>query len=162
MVLTRARAQGEHLSRREPAIMNRLYWLALSLVVLVPLGAAAQIAAPSRPTDTRPVTHPAPTQTPLPTPVRPAPADSLSGRMAPVKSPAQTAQQLRTHPIQSQGPAQVVPPTPPATTAPVKVYDRHGRIVPGMKQVGPNRVLDTRTGRYYDAVPSGDGQRIKP
>jgi hypothetical protein len=79
-----------------------------------------------------------------------------------VNTPAQTTQQLRTHPIQSQGPAQVVPPAPPATTAPPKVYDRHGRIVPGMKQAGPNRVLDTRTGRYYDAVPTGDGQRIKP
>jgi hypothetical protein len=144
------------------SIMKRVSWLGLALLVLVPLGASAQIAAPRNPTDTRPVTSPAPTQTPLPTPVRPAPADSLSGRMAPVKTPAQTAQQLRTHPIQSQGPAQVQPPAPPATTAPPKVYDRHGRIVPGMKQAGPNRVLDTRTGRYYDAVPSGDGQRIKP
>ncbi|MBT2768084.1 classical arabinogalactan protein 4 [Stenotrophomonas sp. ISL-67] len=139
--------------------MNRLSWLALSLLVLVPLGAEAQIAAPRSPTDTRPATRPAPIQAPPSTPVRPAPADN---RMAPVTTPAQTTQQLRTHPIQSQGPAQVVPPAPPATTAPPKVYDRHGRIIPGMKQVGPNRVLDTRTGRYYDAVPSGDGQRIKP
>ena len=27
---------------------------------------------------------------------------------------------------------------------------------------GPNRVLDTRTGKYYDALPSGDGQQIRP
>ncbi len=147
MVLTRVLAQGECLSRREPAAMNRLPWLGLSLLVLLPLGAAAQIAAPRNPTDTRPVSSPVASPAPTPTPV---------------PTPAQTTQQLRTHPIQSQGPAQVVPPTPPATTAPLKVYDRNGRIVPGMQQAGPNRVLDTRTGRYYDAVPSGDGQRIKP
>lgn len=147
MVLTRARAQGECMSRRESATMNRSSWFALTIAVLVPLGAAAQMPPPRKATETRPVTSPAPAQAPLP---------------APVKTPAQTTQQLRTHPIQSQRPAQVVPPAPPATTAPPKVYDRHGRIVPGMKQAGPNRVLDTRTGRYYDAVPTGDGQRIKP
>ncbi len=142
--------------------MNRLLWPAVALSVLLPLVAAAQIATPRKPTDTRPMTGAAPTQAPQSTPVQPAPADRLSARPAPVTAPTQTPQQLRTHPIQSQGPAQVQPFTPPATTAPAKVYDRHGRIVPGMKQVGPNRVLDTRTGRYYDAVPSGDGQRIKP
>ncbi len=147
MVLTRMLAQGECMFRRESAAMKRFFRGAVSLVVLLPLVAAAQMPAPRKPTDTRPVTPVVPAQAPLP---------------APVKTPAQTTQQLRTHPIQSQGPAQVVPPAPPATTAPPKVYDRHGRIVPGMKQAGPNRVLDTRTGRYYDAVPTGDGQRIKP
>jgi hypothetical protein len=147
MVLTRTGAQGERMFPRESAAMKRFFWGAVSLAVLVPLGAAAQMPAPRKPTETRPVTTPVPAQAPMP---------------APVKTPAQTTQQLRTHPIQSQGPAQVVPPAPPATTAPPKVYDRHGRIVPGMKQAGPNRVLDTRTGRYYDAVPTGDGQRIKP
>lgn len=147
MVLTRALAQGECMSRRESAAMKRFFRGVVSLAVLLPLVAVAQMAAPRKPTDTRP-----------PTPVVPAQAPSP----APVNTPAQTTQQLRTHPIQSQGPAQVVPPPPPATTAPPKVYDRHGRIVPGMKQAGPNRVLDTRTGRYYDAVPTGDGQRIKP
>lgn len=131
--------------------MKRLSWLAVSLLALLPMIAAAQIAAPRKPTDTRPaaspVTRPAPTPAPVPAPATPAPVNP---------------QQLRTHPIQSQGPARVVPPAPPATTAPIKVYDRHGRIVPGMQQAGPNRVLDTRTGRYYDAVPTGDGQRIKP
>lgn len=43
---------------------------------------------------------------------------------------------------------------------PAKVYDRNGRALTGMEQVGPNRVRDTRTGRYYDTVPMGDGQRI--
>ncbi|MHC9017137.1 classical arabinogalactan protein 4, partial [Stenotrophomonas bentonitica] len=78
----------------------------------------------------------------------------------PVKSSSQTQQQLRTHPIQSKGPSQPAPMRGPAVQS--KVYDRNGRIIPGVKQVGPNRVLDTRTGRYYDAVPSGDGQQIKP
>ncbi len=135
--------------------MKRLSRLALSLLVLLPLVAAAQIAAPRKPTDTRPVTAPTPTQ-----PVRPA--DTLSAPPQPVKAPVQGMQPLRTQPIQSQGPARVVPPAPPATTAPVKVYDRNGRIVPGMQQAGPNRVLDTRTGRYYDSVPAGDGQSIRP
>ncbi|WP_315387473.1 classical arabinogalactan protein 4 [uncultured Stenotrophomonas sp.] len=139
--------------------MKRLSRLALSLLVLLPMVAAAQIAAPRKPTETRPVTGPTPSQ---PASMRPAPAETLSARPQPVTAPVQGVPQLPTHPIQSQGPARVVPPAPPATTAPPKVYDRHGRIVPGMQQAGPNRVLDTRTGRYYDSVPTGDGQRIKP
>lgn len=43
-----------------------------------------------------------------------------------------------------------------------KVYDRNGRELSGMEQAGPNRVRDTRTGRYYDTMPMGDGQRITP
>ncbi|MEG0195566.1 MAG: classical arabinogalactan protein 4, partial [Stenotrophomonas sp.] len=62
-------------------------------------------------------------------------------------------------PIRSTGPAQVTP--TPAPALPDKVYDRNGRIVPGVKPVGPNRVFDSRTGRYYDSVPTGDGQQIK-
>lgn len=135
--------------------MKHLSRLALSLLALLPLVAAAQIAAPRKPTDTRPVTAPTSTQ-----PARPT--DTLSAPPQPVTAPLQGMQPPRTQPIQSQGPARVVPPAPPATTAPVKVYDRNGRIVPGMQQAGPNRVLDTRTGRYYDSVPTGDGQRVKP
>ncbi|MDU1660951.1 MAG: classical arabinogalactan protein 4, partial [Stenotrophomonas maltophilia] len=37
----------------------------------------------------------------------------------------------------------------------------NGRIVPGVRPAGPNRVFDSRTGRYYDSVPAGDGQQIK-
>ncbi|OEY98902.1 MULTISPECIES: hypothetical protein [Stenotrophomonas] len=136
--------------------MKRLSRLALSLLVLLPLVAAAQIAAPRKPTDTRPVT------TPMPAQPAARPADALSAPPQPIRAPTQGMQPLPTHPIQSQGPARVVPPAPPATTAPVKVYDRNGRIVPGMQQAGPNRVLDTRTGRYYDSVPAGDGQSIRP
>lgn len=139
--------------------MYRPRRLAAALLVLLPLTAAAQIGPPPRPTATRPVVTPQPA--PQPPAVQPVPVDSLSDRMAPVKSSSQTQQQqLRTHPIQSKGPAQPAPLQGPAVQS--KVYDRHGRIIPGVKQVGPNRVLDTRTGRYYDAVPSGDGQQIKP
>ena len=86
--------------------------------------------------------------------------ESQSGKVAPVTSDSQIRQQLGTQPIQSQGPAQVVP--APATTAPPKVYDRNGRIIPGVKPVGPNRMFDSRTGRYYDSAPATQGQQIKP
>ncbi|MCW0394051.1 hypothetical protein NB696_003857 [Xanthomonas sacchari] len=49
----------------------------------------------------------------------------------------------------------------PSARRPVRLYDRRGQLVPGAMQVGPNRALDTRTGRYYDTVPSGDGVRIQ-
>ncbi|HBK45857.1 MAG TPA: classical arabinogalactan protein 4, partial [Xanthomonadaceae bacterium] len=61
-------------------------------------------------------------------------------------------------PSQADGQGVVAPPSP---AAPAKVYDRRGRPMTGMKPAGPNRVLDTRTGRYYNTVPSGDGQRIE-
>lgn len=130
---------------------------ALGLMLLPAIG-MAQIGPPPGPTATRPVVVAPPA--PLPTPVRPAPVDSLSGQMAPVKSNSQVQQQLRSHPIQARdtGPAQPIQ----GPTLQPKVYDRHGRIIPGAKQVGPNRVLDTRTGKYYDALPSGDGQQIRP
>lgn len=140
--------------------MHRLSCLTAALLALLPLAASAQIAPPPRPTATRPVSAPQPAPTPLPTTVQPAPAQSLSGQMAPVKSSSQTQQQLRSHPIQTQGPSRADPITGPALQS--KVYDRHGRIIPGARQVGPNRVLDTRTGRYYDSLPSADGQQIKP
>lgn len=139
---------------------TRLLLLPALLAVALTFDAGAQIAAPRKPTDTRPVVTPAPAPTPLPSPVRPAPMETQSGKVAPVTSDSQIRQQLGTQPIQSQGPAQVVP--APATTAPPKVYDRNGRIIPGVKPVGPNRVFDSRTGRYYDAAPGTQGQQIKP
>lgn len=134
--------------------------LAAALLAGLPLAASAQIGPPPDPTRTRPVLMPSPAPTPLPTPVRPAPADSLSGELAPVKSNSQIQQQLRTAPIQSEGPSRAAPIQGPVVQQ--KVYDRNGRIIPGAKSVGPNRVLDTRTGKYYDAVPSAGGQQIKP
>lgn len=141
--------------------MNTRFLLVPALLVAaMSVDAAAQIAAPRKPTDTRPVVVPSPAPAPLPTPVRPTPMESQSGKVAPVTSDSQVRQQLGTQPIQSQGPAQVVP--APATTAPPKVYDRNGRIIPGVKPVGPNRVFDSRTGRYYDSAPATQGQQIKP
>lgn len=129
----------------------------LALALLVSATANAQIAAPRKPTDTRPVVTQPAAATPLPTPVRPAPMESQAGKMAPVKSDSQIRQQLSTQPIQSEGPATVTP--PPATTAPPKVYDRNGRIIPGVKPAGPNRVFDSRTGKYHDVGPGG---QIRP
>ncbi len=140
--------------------MSRYARFAAALGLLLPVAAIAQIGPPPNPTTTRPVVVAPPAPAPLPTPVRPAPADSLSGQMAPVKPSGQVQQQLRRHPIQSRGPAQPAPIRAPAPQT--KVYDRHGRIIPGARQVAPNRVLDTRTGKYYDAVPRGDGQQIRP
>jgi hypothetical protein len=159
-VLIPVPVHGEGLNRCPEIAMYRSRRLAAALLALLPLAAGAQIGPPPKPTATRPVVTPQPTPVPLPAPVQPAPADSLSGQMAPVKSSTQTQQQLRTHPIQSKGPSQPAPMQGPAVQG--KVYDRHGRILPGVKQVGPNRVLDTRTGRYYDSLPSADGQQIKP
>lgn len=138
--------------------MSRPVRFATALGLLLPVAAMAQIGPPPNPTATRPVVVAPPAS--LPPPVRTAPADDLSVQRAPLKSNNQVQQQLRSHPIQARdtGPAQPI--QGPALQP--KVYDRHGRIVPGAKQVGPNRVLDTRTGKYYDAVPSGDGQQIKP
>lgn len=140
--------------------MARPLRLATALLVLLPGVAMAQIGPPPNPTATRPMVVAPPAPAPLPTPVRPAPVDSLSGQMAPVKSNSQVQQQLRSHPIQARDnrPAQPIQ----APTLQPKVYDRHERIIPGARPAGPNRVLDTRTGKYYDAIPSGDGQQIKP
>ncbi|WMJ67684.1 classical arabinogalactan protein 4 [Stenotrophomonas sp. 24(2023)] len=127
--------------------MNRP--IAVLLLALLPGLALAQIAAPPSPTATRSTTTvaPAPVATPPPGSA-PAPVQG------PLPSPV-----LPRQPIPSSGPAKPV--APPARTLPDKVYDRDGRIVPGMKAVGPNRVLDTNTGRYYDSIPQGNGQQIK-
>ncbi|MCF7751218.1 hypothetical protein KQ945_10705 [Bacillus subtilis subsp. subtilis] len=131
---------------------------AAALCLMWPAASMAQIGPPPNPTATRPVVVPPPPPSPMP--VRPVPVDSQSGQVAPMTANRQVQSQLGSHPIQAQGigPAQPIQ----GPTLQPKVYDRHGRIIPGAKQVGPNRVLDTRTGKYYDAVPSGDGQQIKP
>lgn len=70
------------------------------------------------------------------------------------------APQRPDHP--DRGPAQT-PVAPAGSQVPAStpmVYDRNGRLLQGMQPAGPNRVLDTKTGRYYDAVPAGDGMRV--
>ena len=118
--------------------------------------AAAQIADPTK---TRSTTQIAPPPPPPPVrqidPVRPPPPTIPStlgqrDQVPPVKSSPQT-----TVPA-AQGTA------PRIGATPAKVYDRNGRALNGMEQAGPNRVRDTNTGRYYNTVPTGDGQRIGP
>ncbi|MEN5428092.1 classical arabinogalactan protein 4 [Stenotrophomonas pennii] len=131
--------------------------LILLSALLVPAFASAQLAAPSSPTATRSATTVRPPPPPAPQPprvVQPAPPSPVQAPR-PIASPPPAA-----GPIRSTGPAQVV--APPASTAPAKVYDRDGRIIPGVKPAGPNRVFDSRTGRYHDSVPQGADSRVKP
>ncbi|HGM7322394.1 TPA: classical arabinogalactan protein 4 [Stenotrophomonas maltophilia] len=120
--------------------------LSLSLLLaLLPALALAQVPT-GNPTATRSSTTVAPQ--PVVPPVQPA---RPQPQVLPSPQPVQ--------PIKSTGPAQVAP--TPAPKPADKVYDRNGRIVPGVRPAGPNRVFDSRTGRYYDSVPAGDGQQIK-
>ncbi|MCU1135888.1 classical arabinogalactan protein 4 [Stenotrophomonas maltophilia] len=107
------------------------------LLALLPIVALAQVPT-ADPTATRSATTVAP---------------------QPVAPPAQAARPQPAQPIKSTGPARVAPAPVPKPAD--KVYDRNGRIVPGVRPAGPNRVFDSRTGRYYDSVPAGDGQQIK-
>lgn len=119
--------------------------LPLLLMALLPTLALAQVPA-ADPTVTRSATTVAPAPVvPPPQAARPQP------QVLPSPQPAQ--------PIRSTGPARIAP--TPAPRPADKVYDRNGRIVPGVRPAGPNRVFDSRTGRYYDSVPAGDGQQIK-
>ncbi|APO97344.1 hypothetical protein [Xanthomonas vesicatoria] len=131
---------------------------ALLCALLIAAGAAtAQSATSTRASNTlQPITTPTPAR-PTVTPPRamqPAPA------AAPV--PSQLGQRPAAPTIPTHGPAQT--PVAPAgsqvaPTTPM-VYDRNGRLLQGMQPAGANRVLDTKTGRYYDAVPAGDGMRV--
>lgn len=120
--------------------MKRLHVMALLLAM--PMLAQAQFKQPASPVQTRPVSLPPPSDT---SPARAGEHDQRSARQQ----------------SSAAGAAEVSTPTPisrPVAQRPV--YDAHGQRVSGMRQVGANRVMDTRTGRYHDTVPSGDGQRI--
>lgn len=119
--------------------------LSLLLIALLPTMALAQVPT-ADPTATRSAATVAPAPVPPPPQAaRPQP------QVLPTPQPTQ--------PIRSTGPAQVAPPPVPKPAD--KVYDRNGRIIPGVRPAGPNRVFDSRTGRYYDSVPQGDGQQIR-
>ncbi|WP_286070820.1 classical arabinogalactan protein 4 [Stenotrophomonas sp. 57] len=119
--------------------------LPLLLSALLPALALAQVPT-ADPTATRSSTTVAPAPVPPPPQAaRPQP------QVLPSPQPAQ--------PIKSTGPAQVAPMAVPKPAD--KVYDRNGRILPGVRPAGPNRVFDSRTGRYYDSVPQGDGQQVR-
>lgn len=135
---------------------------------LTPSLALAQSA-----TTTRSTTQVTPLPAPPPAP-RPAPPRQLSN---PIQSPApagpipnQLGQRQVAPTFEAKKPTQSSNSPAPALNDPVRqigatparVYDRNGLPLNGMEQVGPNRVRDSRTGRYYDTAPTGDGQRIVP
>ncbi|OAX53989.1 hypothetical protein [Xanthomonas graminis] len=120
---------------------------ALAIALLLPALANAQsfTPAPSSPTASRQATT-----------LQSAPAT----RTAPVSSSLDDRPQSPQSPAHKPAKAKPAPANAAAGRRPVRLYDRGGRVIPGALQVGPNRVLDTRSGRYYSTVPSGDGQRI--
>nr|WP_244663676.1 MULTISPECIES: hypothetical protein [unclassified Xanthomonas] len=103
----------------------------------------------------------------------PPPAPSVASRLderPPASASAPKATPVPAHLDDRPGQATRERPATPAAPAaaadpsarrPVRLYDRRGQLIPGAMQVGPNRALDTRTGRYYTTVPSGDGVRIQ-
>lgn len=120
----------------------------------------AQSATTTRSSNTlQPITTPTPVQPTVapPRPVQPTPT------MTPVPSQLGQRPNAPTIPtIPTRGPAQT-PVAPAGSQVPAStpmVYDRNGRLLQGMQPAGPNRVLDTKTGRYYDAVPAGEGMRV--
>jgi hypothetical protein len=120
--------------------------LVLLLVGCVPLWAQAQLKPAPAPTATRPVSLPPPS-TPKTENTRQAAEDvRLRERLQQPALPGKPAVPAKS--------------AAPAVTRPV--YNRNGQPINGMRQAGANRVLDTRTGRYYDTVPSGVGQQVVP
>lgn len=125
------------------------------------LPAAAQIGPPTQTRSTTQVIPPPPPPPPPPRQVEPArsvppPAMPTSLSQRQQAAPVQAPQKPVTSSKQGDDNTQRIGATP------AKVYDRNGRELHGMEQAGANRVRDSRTGRYYDTVPMGDGQRIKP
>ncbi len=114
------------------------------LVLLSPTTAQARLKPAAAPTATRTVRLPPPSR---------SHADDSSQAAA----NARLQERLRQPALHSE-PAARLKPLPKAQARPV--YDGRGRALQGMQQAGPDRVLDTRTGRYHRTVPSGDGQRI--
>jgi len=114
-----------------------------------------QVAPPPPPSTVRQIAPPSPPPVRQIDPVRPPPPtipSTLGQRdtAAPVQAGRHTAVPAQQSDAQRIG------------ATPAKVYDRNGRALNGMEQAGPNRVRDTQTGRYYNTVPQGDGQRIGP
>ncbi len=123
--------------------MKRIPLLLLALLAAAP--AMAQLKPAPAPTETRPVTLPPPSK----------PASDATGQAA---DNARLREQLE-RPALGDAPAAKPAAKPqPATATPV--YDSEGRRLNGMRPAGPGRVMDTRTGKYHDTVPSGDGVRI--
>ncbi|MXV07750.1 MULTISPECIES: hypothetical protein [unclassified Xanthomonas] len=146
--------------------MNRLL-PCVAIALLVPALAAAQILqpVPGAPAGNRDANTLQSAPPPAPSVAsrldERAPASTTAPSAAPVPSNLDDRQGKTRHtrPASPAVPAAAV--ADPSARRPVRLYDRSGQVVPGAMQVGPNRALDTRTGRYYDTVPSGDGVRIQ-
>jgi hypothetical protein len=126
--------------------MKSIARLVLLLTCCAPLWAQAQLKPAPAPTATRAVS--------LPPPSKPQAEDK-----------SQTAEntRLRERLQQPALPAKPATPVKPATPALARpVYDRNGQLAPQMQQTSPGRVIDSRTGKYYDTVPSGVGQQVVP
>lgn len=124
--------------------MKRNVYLTLAVLAFVPLFAQAQLQQPPAPTATRPVTLPQPSAT-VPREQRQDDVRSPSPQPASKPKPIPKAKPI-TQPEQPVRP----------------IYDSKGQPAPQMRQTSPGRVLDTRTNRYYDTVPSGLGQQVVP
>ncbi|HEX7991078.1 MAG TPA: classical arabinogalactan protein 4 [Stenotrophomonas sp.] len=126
--------------------MRPMAYLALAVLAFVPLFAHAQLQQPPSPTATRPVTLPPSSRQPVTVPT----------------DPREEAVRLPPRPVTKPKPAPKVKPItqPPQPVRPI--YDSKGQPAPHMRQTSPGRVLDTRTNRYYDTVPSGLGQQVVP
>jgi hypothetical protein len=108
------------------------------------------------------------------TPVKPlsstAPQRSIKPQAAPATTPSQSvasdpAQRSQAPSISAKGPASDADkPVQAASTqpqsGPLRVTDGSGKLVSGAVQIGPNRVMDPTTGRSYNTIPDGNGQRI--
>jgi len=119
--------------------------VAKEMLPALPSFAQAQLTQPPAPTATRPVT--------------------LSAPSPPVSTPREAQQdQARPEPSRpSNKPKPVPKPKPVVPPPPARpIYDSKGQLAPHMRQTSPGRVLDTRTNRYYDTVPSGIGQKVVP
>ncbi len=114
----------------------------LLLAMGVALPALAQMRVAGPPTETRQVTLPPPPQ-------------GTAREREQAEERREEPQRVR----RLEDKPAAAPAKPPVAARPV-VYDSQGRRVHGVRQAGPNRVLDERTGRYHATVPSGDGQRI--
>jgi len=123
--------------------MKLAMYLVLAVLASWPLLLQAQLKQPPAPTATRPVT--------------------LTPSLPPPTVPRE--QQEEVLPPRPTIPAKPVPKFKPITQPPQRarpIYDSKGQPAPHMRQTSPGRVLDTRTNRYYDTVPSGMGQQVVP
>ncbi|MET0549795.1 MAG: hypothetical protein ABW002_11055 [Xanthomonas sp.] len=148
--------------------MNRLLPCAVAIALLVPVLAAAQglQPVPGAPAGSRDANALLSAPPPAPSVAsrldeRP-PASASAPKATPVPANLDDRPQGQTKRQRPASPAlPAAAAADPSARRPVRLYDRSGQVIPGAMQVGPNRVLDTRTGRYYSTVPSGDGVRIQ-